>query len=128
MLNWNKAIVILSSGAAKSRVAQMGWEQRGNNQYYYRKQREGFKVKSVYVGRREIAHMISQIQATSPMLEKVARAVRSPQQVKCDRADTILEEATDLIHLLTQAAYWPPVSILTIDNGDESAMSIAQAA
>jgi len=56
----------------------MGWEQRGNNQYYYRKEREGSRVKSVYVGRGEIAHMISEIQSSSPVLERLARATRSP--------------------------------------------------
>ena len=28
----------------------MGWEKRGNNQYYYRKRREGEQVISEYVG------------------------------------------------------------------------------
>jgi hypothetical protein len=37
----------------------MGWEQRGANQYYYRKERQGSRVKSTYVGRGEIAHFIS---------------------------------------------------------------------
>lgn len=40
----------------------MGWEQRGTNKYYYRKEREGARVKSTYVGRGEIAQMVSQIQ------------------------------------------------------------------
>ena len=48
----------------------MGWEQRGNNRYYYRKEREGSRVKSVYVGRGEIADMISQIQSPSPWLTR----------------------------------------------------------
>ena len=82
----------------------MGWEKRGGHSYYYRKEREGSSVKSVYLGRGEIAHMISQIQASSPLLERLARAIRSPQQIKCDKADAALEQATDLIHLLTQAA------------------------
>src|SRR5688500_8453371 len=37
----------------------MGWEQRGNHSYYYRKERSGSSVRSVYVGRGEVAHMIS---------------------------------------------------------------------
>jgi len=82
----------------------MGWEKRGGHSYYYRKEREGSSVKSVYVGRGEIAHMISQIQASSPLLERLARAIRSPQQIKCDKADAALEQATDLIDLLTQSA------------------------
>ncbi|MBA3355095.1 MAG: hypothetical protein H0U18_03985 [Pyrinomonadaceae bacterium] len=81
----------------------MGWEKRGAHSYYYRKEREGSRVKSVYVGRGEIAQMISQIQETSPMLEKLARATRLPEQVKREKVDAALEKATDLIQLLTQA-------------------------
>jgi hypothetical protein len=47
----------------------MGWEQRGNNSYYYKKEREGSRVKSVYVGRGEVAHMISQFESSSADLE-----------------------------------------------------------
>jgi hypothetical protein len=39
----------------------MGWEQRGNNRYYYRKVRDGSRVKSVHVGRGEIAYMVAQL-------------------------------------------------------------------
>lgn len=82
----------------------MGWEQRGKNQYYYRKEREGSRVKSTYVGKGEIAHMVAQIQSTSPLLERVARMIRSPEQVKWQKAETALEQATDLIRLITEAA------------------------
>ena len=34
-----------------------GWEQRGTNCYYYRKEREGGRVKSTYVGRGDVAHI-----------------------------------------------------------------------
>lgn len=35
----------------------MGWEKRGNREYYYRKVREGSRVRSVYVGRGELAQL-----------------------------------------------------------------------
>lgn len=81
----------------------MGWEQRGNNRYFYRKEREGSRVKSVYVGRGEIAHMISQIQSSAPSIERMARTLRSPEVIKREKAEAALELASDLIHLLTQA-------------------------
>ena len=56
----------------------MGWEQRGNNQYFYKKERDGSRVKSVYVGRGEIAQMVAQIQSTSPLLEKLVRTMKLP--------------------------------------------------
>jgi hypothetical protein len=62
------------------------------------------RVKSVYVGRGEIAHMVAQIQSSSPLVEKLARTTRSPEQVKCEKAEAALDHATDLIQLITQAA------------------------
>ncbi len=82
----------------------MGWEQRGNNQYYYKKERDGSKVKSVYVGRGEIAQMVAQIQSTSPLLERVAHTINSPEVMKEHKAEAVLKQAGDLIHLITQAA------------------------
>jgi hypothetical protein len=82
----------------------MGWEQRGNNSYYYKKEREGSTVKSVYVGRGEIAHMVAQLQSSSPLLERFARTMKSPEQVKLEKAEAALEQASELIQLTTQAA------------------------
>jgi hypothetical protein len=82
----------------------MGWEKRGSHEYYYRKEREGSLVKSVYVGRGEIAHMISQIQSSSPWLERLARNIKSPEVVKLEKADAALAQATELIRSVTQAA------------------------
>jgi hypothetical protein len=82
----------------------MGWEQRGNNRYFYRKEREGSRVKSVYVGRGEIAHMVAQLQSSSPLLERFARAMKSPQQVQQEKAEAALEQASDLIELITEAS------------------------
>jgi len=82
----------------------MGWEQRGRNSYYYKKEREGSRVKSVYVGRGEIARMVAQIQSSSGLIEKYARQMKSPEQVKWEKAEAALNQATDLIQLITQAA------------------------
>jgi len=81
----------------------MGWEQRGNNHYYYRKERDGSRVKSTYYGRGEIAKMISQIQSSSPLLERIARNIRSPEIIQMEKSDAAVEEATHLIQLVTQA-------------------------
>ena len=82
----------------------MGWEQRGNNSYYYKKEREGSRVKSVYVGRGEIAHMVAQLQSSSPLLERFARSMKSPQAVEQERAEAALDQLADRIQLITQAA------------------------
>ena len=82
----------------------MGWEQRGSQQYYYKKEREGSRVKSVYVGRGEIAHMVAQLQSSSPLLERFARTMKSPHQVQQEKAEAALEQASDLIELITEAS------------------------
>lgn len=79
----------------------MGWERRGTNSYYYRKEREGSRVKSRYVGRGEIAHLISQFQASSAVVERLARAKTAHESKKRDAA---LDLTTELIQLFTQAA------------------------
>jgi hypothetical protein len=82
----------------------MGWEQRGNHSYYYRKVREGSTVKSVYVGRGEIAHMISQIQSSSRFLERLARTIKSPEAIKQEKVDAAMEKALGLIQSVTDAS------------------------
>jgi len=81
----------------------MGWEQRGNNRYFYRKEREGSRVKSVYVRRGEIAHMVSKLQSSSSELEKLMRAKRSIEANELERAEATLDRAIELTQLFTQA-------------------------
>ena len=76
----------------------MGWEQRGNKRYFYRKERDGSQVKSVYVGRGEIAHMVAQLQSSSPLLERFACSMKSPQQVQQEKAEAALEQASDRLN------------------------------
>jgi len=82
----------------------MGWEQRGNNSYYYKKERDGSRVKSVYVGRGEIAKMVSDIQSSSRFLERLASSTHSLEAIKLEEAKAALEQASDLVRLITQAA------------------------
>ena len=51
-----------ASGAAK-RCGTMGWEQRGGRSYYYRKERVGSRVRSVYVGTGTLALLGSRLDA-----------------------------------------------------------------
>ena len=41
----------------------MGWETRGGREYYYRKERDGSRVRSQYVGGGETARLIAQLDA-----------------------------------------------------------------
>lgn len=82
----------------------MGWEQRGANRYYYRKEREGSRVKSIYVGRGEMAHMISQFESSSAELEKLMRAKKSMEANGSEKADGALDRVIDLVQLFTEAS------------------------
>ena len=82
----------------------MGWEQRGSNSYYYKKERDGSRVKSVYVGPGEIAHMVAHIQSSSLLVESLARTTKSVEVVKQEKAEAAIEQANSLVQLFTQAA------------------------
>jgi hypothetical protein len=82
----------------------MGWEQRGTNSYYYRKEREGSRVKSTYVGRGEVAHMVANLESSSAELEKLLRAKKSMEALEREKAEVALERAVELIQLFTQAS------------------------
>ena len=81
----------------------MGWEQRAAYKYYYRKERDGSRVKSVYVGRGEIAHMISDFESHSTKLEKLMRVKKSIEDSDFDKAEKALDRALELVQLFTQA-------------------------
>ena len=81
----------------------MGWEQRGTNSYYYKKERDGSKVKSVYVGRGEVAHMVSKLQSSSAELEKLMQAKKSIEANELERVEATLDRAIELTQLFTEA-------------------------
>lgn len=82
----------------------MSWERRGNNEYYYRKERDGSRVKSTYVGRGEMAHMISKFEASSGEVEKLLRAKRSIEAQDSERIEAALDRAVELVQLFTEAS------------------------
>jgi DNA invertase Pin-like site-specific DNA recombinase len=74
----------------------MGWEQRGNNHScYYRKEREGGGAKSVYLGRDDLARMLSDLQAGSGVFEKTISALKPAATARlrerCSRKKHVME-------------------------------------
>jgi hypothetical protein len=82
----------------------MGWEQRGKNRYYYKKERDGSRVNSTYVGRGEMAHMISTFEANSAELEKLLRAKESIKLQELERIEATIDRAVELVQLFTEAS------------------------
>lgn len=82
----------------------MGWERRGNHEYYYRKEREGSRVKSTYVGRGEVAHIVAEIQSSSSLIERYARFMKTPQAIEQERAEVELGQLSERIRIITEAS------------------------
>src|SRR6185295_2341367 len=82
----------------------MGWEQRGNNRYYYRKEREGSRVKSTYVGRGEIAHMIAKFESSSGEVEELLQVKKSIEAHQAAMIEAALDRAVELVQLFTEAS------------------------
>lgn len=79
----------------------MGWEKRGGREYYYRKEREGTSVRSVYVGCGETARLIAQLDAMKSderegkcRLTKMERKQLEEQDREVTRVCSIVETLT----------------------------------
>jgi hypothetical protein len=81
----------------------MGWEQRGSNSYYYKKERDGCRVRSTYVGRGEVAHVVANFESSSAEIEKLLRAQKSIEAGELKRIEDTLDRAVELVQLFTQA-------------------------
>ena len=96
--------ILGGSGATVKGVAQMGWERRGNHEYYYRKERDGSRVKSMYLGRGEMAHMIAGFESNSAELERLLRANKSIEDQELGRIEAgAIDRAIELVQLFTEA-------------------------
>jgi hypothetical protein len=81
----------------------MGWEQRGKQSYYYRKKREGGRVRSVYVGRGAVAQVRAEIIQKEQLDRKTEReAFRSARQADAE-IDRQLATAEAAISAITNA-------------------------
>jgi hypothetical protein len=77
----------------------MAWETRNGRSYYYRKEREGGRVKSVYVGCGEGAELLAQIDALennereeAPTLARMERERLQAQNAELDALGEIIRE------------------------------------
>ena len=60
-------------------------------------------MRSVYVGRGEVAQMVSKLQSSSAELEKLMRAKRTIEANELERVEDALDRAIELTQLFTQA-------------------------
>ncbi len=69
----------------------MAFERRGNNSYYYRKERAGGGVRSVYVGRGETARLIAQLDDLERNAREEGRAVARLERERWQAQDAELD-------------------------------------
>ncbi len=81
----------------------MGWEQRGNYRYYYRKEREGSRVRSVYIGSGETAALIAQLETMMRVESETSRAVRRRELANLERQDATIETACQMVDAILDA-------------------------
>ncbi len=81
----------------------MAWEQRGIHSYYYRKEREGSRVRSVYVGGGEKGALIAQLETMMRDESEASRDVRRRELAKLERQDAPIETACRMIDAILEA-------------------------
>ena len=81
----------------------MAWEQRGNHSYYYRKERSGARVRSVYVGRGDFANLCAALDEMEQVQKetKLRRERREREAFKS--LDASFDSLIPLTSTLTQA-------------------------
>jgi len=86
----------------------MGLERRGNNYYYYRKERTGSKVVSVYEGKGSLAQLMAQFDdlrkaeemVNKESVQKLDEAERARQEEIDNRIDTVCAQASAFVDAL----------------------------
>ena len=80
----------------------MAWEQRGSNYYYYRKERDGARVRSVYVGVGATAELIAQFDGTFREEEIQKQKIASCKLARMEIEDESIEATCSLINEAVQ--------------------------
>ncbi len=85
----------------------MAWETRGNKRYYYRKYRDGSKVKSKYVGAGVAGEMAEKLDLEERQ-QKDQEAKQMREQIEAmrkyfDSIESVMDPVEDEIRALTKA-------------------------
>ena len=75
----------------------MGWEDRNGRSYYYRKERDGSRVKSVYVGRGETAGLIAQFEALQSDEREENLALARLERERVEEQDAELDALAEMM-------------------------------
>lgn len=81
----------------------MGWEQRNNKRYYYRKVRYGARVVSEYVGSDETAHLLDSLAQMTRERDNQQRAQEQAVIAQMERRESADGEVFEAVEALTEA-------------------------
>jgi hypothetical protein len=81
----------------------MALETRRNRSYYYRKERQGSKVRSVYIGSGETARLMSLLDESRTREEQLRRAHTQMEREGFEAHDETVEQACSMVEMLTDA-------------------------
>jgi hypothetical protein len=81
----------------------MGWEDRNGRSYYYRKERDGGQVRSIYTGRGEMANLIAQFEAMQNDEREEKRLLARMERERVQEQDAELDALGEIIQELAAA-------------------------
>ena len=82
----------------------MGWEQRNGSNYYYRKERSGVRVRSVYVGNGLVADLAAQMDVVERSKREAERGALHHEIENQEAIDSLINEVCSMTERLTRAA------------------------
>jgi hypothetical protein len=85
------------------RCSTLGWEQRGSSSYYYRKERSGRRVRSVYVGRDDIAELSAALDEMEQVQKKTKLRTERRERETFRSLDANIDSLSRVASMVTQA-------------------------
>lgn len=83
----------------------MGLEWRGNNLYYYEKERRDDRVVSVYSGRGEIAQLLHHLKRLEREEETIKRNLVLEERKNCEQVNSIVESFGEQVRALEESLF-----------------------
>jgi hypothetical protein len=81
----------------------VGLEKRNGHVYYYKSRRDGEKVRKVYVGAGDLAHIAAQVDEAERLRRKEEAAYWKAERERLERSAAFLQELMEAAEVLTRA-------------------------